>query len=367
MNKEDKVYIAGSYGMVGSSIWRLLKKKGFKNLIGKSSKELDLCDSESVKAFFNEESPDYVFLAAAKVGGIKANNENRAEFIYENLQIQNNIIHYSYINNVKKLLFFGSSCIYPRDCLQPIKEDYLLDGKLEESNEPYALAKIAGIKMCESYQRQYGVNFFSVMPTNLYGPNDNYNLENSHVLPAIIRKIHLGKALENNDWKTIRKDLLINPVDSLDQYSSCKNILAFMRKIGFSFNLCKHSGQVLSKSVKISLWGTGKPLREFLHVDDLASASIFLMEKLKVAEIEKSNNSYFNIGSKEEISIKELSKIIKKIMDFNGEISFDISTLDGTPRKLLNSKLINDMGWSSNISLKAGLVSVINEFKENFN
>ena len=234
MNKKSKIFIAGHNGMVGSAIWRNLESKGYTNIIGKSSKELDLRNQKSVIDYFEKEKPEFVFLAAAKVGGILANDTYRAQFIYDNLQIQNNVIHQSYVNGVKKLLFLGSSCIYPRDCPQPMKEEYLLTGELEQTNEPYAIAKIAGIKMCESYYRQYGANFISAMPTNLYGPNDNYDLETSHVLPALLRKIHLGKALENNNWDTIRANLNRNPIKGINGSSSLDEILIILNNNGIS-------------------------------------------------------------------------------------------------------------------------------------
>ena len=289
ISPKSKIYIAGHRGMVGSAIWRNLESKGYTNLIGKSSKELDLRNQQAVADFFEKEKPDYVFLAAAKVGGILANNTYRAEFIYDNLQIQNNVIHQSYVHGVKKLLFLGSSCIYPRDCPQPMKEEYLLTGELEPTNEPYAIAKIAGIKMCESYNRQYGTNFISVMPTNLYGPNDKYDLETSHVLPALLRKFHLGKALENDDWDTIRSDLNKNPIKGINGSNSQDDILQILGNQGISFKKENSVSSVVDEnkpiksnsvfSVVIKLWGTGTPLREFLHVDDLADACIFIMEK----------------------------------------------------------------------------------------
>lgn len=305
MNKDSKIYIAGHRGMVGSAILRKLKKEGFSNFIYRTSKELDLRSQIEVQEFFRKEKPDYVFLAAAKVGGILANNTYRGEFIYDNLMIQNNIIHSSYKNGVKKLMFLGSSCIYPKMASQPLREDYLLTGLLEPTNEPYAIAKIAGIKMCDAYRSQYGCNFISVMPTNLYGPNDNYDLEKSHVLPALIRKFHEAK---KNDFE------------------------------------------------EVVMWGTGTPKREFLHVDDLADACVYLMETYN-------EEGLVNIGTGEDIAIKDLALIIKEIVGFKGVINHDLSKPDGTPRKLMDvSKLLN-AGWKATIGLKEGVQSVYEGLK----
>ena len=363
MNVSSKVFIAGHNGMVGSAIWRNLQAKGYANLLGKSSKELDLRNQQAVADFFEKEKPEYVFLAAAKVGGIMANDTYRAEFIYNNIQIQNNIIHHSYLYGVKKLLFLGSSCIYPRICPQPMKEEYLLTGELEQTNEPYAIAKIAGIKICENYNRQYGTNFISVMPTNLYGPNDNYNLETSHVLPALIRKIHLGKALENNNWDAIRADLNRNPIMGTDVATSQNEMEELLKKNGFSFKINNSSFTIDSNSVKITLWGTGKPLREFLHVDDLAEACVFLMKEFDADELIDENISHLNAGSGEEIDIHNLAELIKKTIGYRGKLEFSGSKSDGTPRKLLDSTRLNAKGWTRAISLEYGLVSTYNWFK----
>jgi GDP-L-fucose synthase len=349
--------------MVGSAIWRTLEAVGYANLIGKSSKELDLRNQQAVANFFEQEKPEYVFLAAAKVGGIMANDSYRAEFIYNNIQIQNNVIHQSYVSGVKKLLFLGSSCIYPRDCPQPMKEEYLLTGELERTNEPYAIAKIAGIKMCENYAKQYGCNFISVMPTNLYGPNDNYNLETSHVLPALVRKIHLGKALENNDWDIVRADLNKNPIMGIDGTATQNEMEQLLKKNGFSFRMNNSSLTISSNSVKINLWGTGKPLREFLHVDDLAEACVFLIKELDADELIDENISLLNIGSGEEIRIRDLAEVIKETIGYKGNLEFGVSKLDGTPRKLLDSTRLNAMGWTRAISLEYGLVSTYIGFK----
>lgn len=305
MELNSKIYVAGHRGMVGSAIVQNLKNKGFSNIIVRTSSELNLINQQDVAAFFETEKPEYVFLAAAKVGGIIANNTYRADFIYENMMIQNNVIHQSYKNGVKKLLFLGSSCIYPKLAPQPLTEDALLTGLLEETNEPYAIAKIAGIKMCDAYRAQYNCNFISVMPTNLYGFNDNYNLQNSHVLPALLRKFHEAKL--NNESQVI-------------------------------------------------VWGTGSPLREFLHATDMADACVYLMQNY-------SQEGFVNIGSGEEISIKDLAILIKEIVGFTGEIVFDATKPDGTPRKLMNNEKLSSLGWNYSIKLKDGIKNV---YKEKF-
>lgn len=305
MDLKSKIYVAGHRGMVGSAVLRCLENRGYENLILRSSTNLDLRNQEEVRLFFQAENPEYVFLCAAKVGGILANNSYRAEFLYENLMIQSNVIHSSYEFGVKKLLFMGSSCIYPKLAKQPMTEYALLTGELEPTNEPYAIAKISGIKMCDAYRDQYGCNFISVMPTNLYGPNDNYDLKNSHVLPAIIKK----------------------------------------------FVEAKSKGQ---QSVEV--WGTGSPLREFLHVDDLAEASLFLMQNY-------SNYGHVNVGFGEDISIKQLAELVGEEIGFEGTIHFDTSKPDGTPRKLMDSSKIRSMGWKPNISLREGIRSTIKEFE----
>ena len=300
MQKNSKIYVAGHRGMVGSALVRILKENGYTNIICKTSSELDLRNQKAVNDFFELEQPEYVFLAAAKVGGIHANNCYRAEFLYNNLMIETNIIHSAYLNNVTRLLFLGSSCIYPKMAPQPLKEAYLLTGTLEPTNEPYAIAKIAGIKLCETYKSQYGCDFFSAMPTNLYGPNDNYDLENSHVLPALIRKFHTAK---------------INNEESVE------------------------------------IWGTGAPKREFLHVDDLAKACLFLM-------LHPSPPSLSNIGCGEDISIKDLALTVKKVTGFEGSLTFDTSKPDGTPRKLLDMSILHQLGWKHEINLEEGIQNV---------
>jgi GDP-L-fucose synthase len=308
MEKDAKIYVAGHRGLVGSAIMRKLKKEGYNNLVYRRSSELDLRRQEKVEEFFKEEKPEYVILAAAKVGGIQANDTYSAEFLYDNLMIESNVIDAAYQNDVKKLLFLGSSCIYPKFADQPMKEDYLLSGKLESTNEGYAVAKITGIKLCEHYNKQYGTNFISAMPTNLYGPNDNFDLETSHVLPALIRKFHEAK---------------INDED------------------------------------EVVIWGTGKPRREFLHVDDLADALLFLMNNY-------AGGQFVNVGVGKDISILELAKLIKGIVGFEGEIVNDLSKPDGTPRKLLDVTRLNDLGWEAQISLEKGIKDTYQWFKENY-
>ena len=304
MNKKDKIYIAGHRGMVGSAIVRKLQSEGFDNIVTRGSKELDLREQVAVREFFAAEKPDHVVLAAAKVGGIHANNVYRAQFLYENLMIQNNVIHSAYENGVQKLLFLGSSCIYPKMAPQPLKEESLLTGLLEQTNEPYAIAKIAGIKMTESYRRQYGVNYISAMPTNLYGPNDNYDLNNSHVLPALIRKFHTAK---------------------------------------------------MTNAPSVEVWGTGSPMREFLHVDDLADACFFLLQNYN-------DELFVNIGTGEDLTIKALAEMIKEIVGFSGELKWNTEKPDGTPRKLMDVSRLHNLGWKHKIALREGITSVYAEF-----
>ncbi|WP_029272100.1 GDP-L-fucose synthase [Flavobacterium sp. KJJ] len=306
MNLNDKIYIAGHRGMVGSAILRQLKIEGYTNFVLKTSSELDLRNQQAVAEFFEKEKPDYVFLAAAKVGGIIANNTYRGDFIYENLMIQNNVIHQAYLNKVKKLMFLGSSCIYPKMAPQPLKEEYMLTGELEPTNEPYAIAKIAGIKMCDAYRDQFGCNFISVMPTNLYGPNDNYDLKNSHVLPAMLRKFIIAK--RNGDSS-------------------------------------------------VTIWGTGSPKREFLHADDLAQACLFLMENYN-------DSGLVNIGIGDDISILDLAILVKKIVGFEGEILTDTTKPDGTPRKLMDVSKLSSLGWKAKITLEEGIQKVYDEIKD---
>jgi GDP-L-fucose synthase len=366
MEKSSLIYVAGHKGLVGSAILRNLRKKGFTNIVTRSSKELDLTDQTSTAAFFREVKPEYVILAAAKVGGIMANNTYRAQFIYENIQIQNNVIHQAYLNGVKKLLFLGSSCIYPKNAPQPLKEDYLLTSELEYTNEPYAIAKIAGIKMCESYNIQYGTNFISVMPTNLYGPGDNYNLETSHVLPAMIRKIHLSKALENNDWDAIREDLKKRPQNGLDGDSSKIEIILFMKNMGIEVSEGEGSSKPL---VSLSLWGTGKPRREFIHTEDMSDACVHLLENINFSDLTEGmkeiKNTHVNIGCGEDLSIGELAELIRDIVGFKGRIAWDSSKPDGTFQKLMDVSFLKSLGWEYRIKLKEGILDTYNRYLKN--
>jgi GDP-L-fucose synthase len=363
MEKKSKIYIAGHNGMVGSAITRNLTENGYSNLVFSPFPPYDLTDQKIVAGFLEMEKPEYVVLAAAKVGGILSNNKYRAQFIYENLMIQNNIIHHSYLNGVKKLLFLGSSCIYPKDCPQPIREEYFMTGVLEFTNEPYAIAKIAGIKMCESYNLQYSTNYISVMPTNLYGPNDNYNLETSHVLPALIRKMHLGKCLENADWTAIRKDLKKYPVEGINDLSSEQEITEILARFGIFYSRPEGTGR---GNVLVNLLGTGKPYREFLYVDDLAAACVYILEHVDFKDLVGNGksviNTHINIGTGKDLSINELAMLVKKITGFSGNLNWDSSKPDGTFRKLLDVSKINNLGWKEKISLEDGITSVYKRY-----
>ncbi|MEL6813040.1 MAG: GDP-L-fucose synthase [Bacteroidota bacterium] len=352
MNRDAKIYVAGHRGLVGSAILKQLKEEGYHNFVVKTSSELDLRDTQAVASFFAAERPEYVFLAAAKVGGIGANNTYRGEFIYDNMMIQNNVIHQSYLNHVKKLLFLGSTCIYPKNAAQPIKEDYLLTDILEYTNEPYAIAKIAGIKMCESYNIQYGTNYISAMPTNLYGPNDNFDLEKAHVLPALLRKIHLGKALENNNWDILREDLNKLPIAKVSGEASEEEILKTLSQFGIE----------KEEKVTVEIWGSGKPMREFLWVEDMAKACTFLMNHHEAEGItdskEEIRNTHINIGTGTDVTIAALAGLIKKVVGFEGEFVFNTDKPDGTFRKLTDVSKINTMGWKAAISLEEGLTKM---------
>jgi GDP-L-fucose synthase len=351
MQTSDKIYVAGHTGMVGSAIVRTLRAAGFTNLLLQPSSALDLRNQPAVNAWFQVHKPDYVFLAAARVGGIVANNTYRAEFLYDNLMIEANVIHASYLAGVKKLLFLGSSCIYPRMAAQPMTEDALLTGALEPTNEPYAIAKIAGLKLCESYRRQYGCDFISAMPTNLYGPGDNYHLQNSHVIPGILRKMHLAKCLAEGDWTAIRKDLAKYPLTDINSADSERLIQATLEKFGiYAPDADKKQGEVV-------LWGSGNPLREFLHVDDLAAACVFLMQ-------EKSQFDFVNVGSGHELTIAELAHQIRIVTEFKGEITFDHTKPDGTPRKYLDTSRLTTLGFTQTLSLENGLQTVYSEYKK---
>ena len=338
MEKNAKIYVAGHRGLVGSAIWNNLLQKGYTNLIGKSHHELDLMDGVAVRAFFDAEQPEYVILAAAHVGGIMANNTYRADFIYKNLQIQQNVIGESFRHNVKKLLFLGSTCIYPRDAHQPIKETELLTAPLEQTNEPYAIAKIAGLKMCESFNLQYGTNYIAVMPTNLYGPHDNFDLERSHVLPAMIRKIHLAHCLKEGNWEAVLKDLNLRPVEGVNGQYSKEDITHILKKYGIN-----ESG--------VELWGTGTPLREFLWSEEMADASVFIMEQVDF----KDARSHINIGTGKEITIKALAELIMKTVGYTGKLTFDSSKPDGTMRKLTDPSKLHALGWHHRIEIEEGV------------
>jgi len=360
MNKNSKIYVAGHTGLVGSAIKKNLEEKGYFNLLLATSKELDLRDKKTVSKFFNREQPEYVFLAAAKVGGIIANYIYRGEFIYDNLMIQNNVIHQAYMNRVKKLLFLGSTCIYPREAPQPMKEDSLLQSPLEYTNEPYAIAKIAGIKMCESYNLQYGTNFISVMPTNLYGPNDNFDLEKSHVLPALLRKIHLAKCLENNDWDAIKYDLNKRPIEGVSRKSSEKEILNILDKYGV-----KRSNDDTSSTVYVEIWGSGKPMREFLWSEEMADACVYIMEHVDFKDLINYNangeqkteirNTHINIGTGKDISIADLAHMIKEVVGFKGHFVFNTTKPNGTMKKLTDVSKLHQLGWKHSIEIDEGV------------
>ena len=376
LDKNSKIYVAGHNGLVGSAIWKNLEERGYHNLVGRSHKELDLTDQNAVKAFFDEEKPDAVVLAAAFVGGIMANSLYRADFIMQNMKIQCNVISNAYSHNVKKLLFLGSTCIYPKNAPQPMKEDALLTSPLEYTNEEYAIAKIAGLKMCESYNLQYGTNYIAVMPTNLYGPNDNFHLENSHVMPAMIRKIYLAQLIHEGAWETIPEDLNKRPVENVNGNSSKDDILRILEKYGISDN-------------KVTLWGTGTPLREFLWSEDMADASVHVLLNVDFKDIigiekyssvfygvsasgvvDRNNsdgrggaipslgeirNCHINVGTGKELTIKELSKLIVKTVGFEGEVVFDSAKPDGTPRKLIDVTKLHSLGWTHKVEIEEGV------------
>ena len=384
LGKESKIYVAGHRGLVGSAIWNNLKKRGYNNLIGRTHSELDLTDQLAVRRFFDEERPDAVVLAAAFVGGIMANSLYRADFIMQNMKMQCNVISEAYAHNVKKLLFLGSTCIYPKNAPQPMKEDCLLTSPLEYTNEEYAIAKIAGLKMCESYNLQYGTNYIAVMPTNLYGPNDNFHLENSHVMPAMIRKIYLSKLLNDGDWKSIRADLNKRPVEGINGQAEEHDIIKVLAKYGIESN-------------KVTLWGTGKPLREFLWSEDMADASVHVLLNVDFSDIigiEKYSsvfygtktdgsvdrnssegrggaipslgeirNCHINVGTGKELTIRELSELIVKAVGFSGEVLFDASKPDGTPRKLIDVAKLHSLGWKHSIEIEEGVQKLFSWYK----
>lgn len=354
MDKKAKIYVAGHRGLVGSAIVKNLHARGYTNLVYRTHAELDLTDTTAVAQFFASEQPAYVILAAAKVGGIVANNTYRADFIHQNLMIQNNVIHQSYVHGVQKLLFLGSTCIYPKACPQPMKEDYLLTDVLEYTNEPYAIAKIAGIKMCESYNLQYGTNFISVMPTNLYGPNDNFDLEKSHVLPALIRKMHLGKALEDGNWEAIRADLDQLPIEGVTGSAEGNEILSILDKYGI---------QKEGEQVAIEIWGSGTPMREFLWSEDMADACVFLMEQRDFKDCYPPNtkeirNTHINIGTGVDISIKDLAHLVKDKVGFKGGLFFNTDKPDGTLKKLTDVSKLHALGWQHTVALEQGIAQM---------
>ena len=347
MNKDSKIYVAGHKGLVGSAIWNNLHERGYSNLVGRTHKELDLLNGVAVKNFFDEEQPKVVVLAAAHVGGIMANWKYRADFIYQNLQIQQNVIGESFRHGVKRLLFLGSTCIYPRESPQPMKEECLLTSPLEYTNEPYAIAKIAGLKMCESFNLQYGTNSIAVMPTNLYGPNDNFHLENSHVLPAMIRKLHLAKCLNESDWDAVRRDLTLRPVEGTSGESDQEDILLKLSKYG----ICPDA---------VTLWGTGRPMREFLWSEEMADASVHILLNVDFKDTYDKHerdirNCHINIGTGKEISIREVAALIQKEIGFKGKIRWDVSKPDGTMRKLTDVSKLHRLGWHHKIEIEEGI------------
>lgn len=388
LSKESKIYVAGHNGLVGSAIWKNLKERGYNNLIGRSHKELDLTNQQDVKNFFEQERPDAVVLAAAFVGGIMANSLYRADFIMQNMLMQCNVIGSAYATGVKKLLFLGSTCIYPKDAPQPMKEDALLTSPLEYSNEEYAIAKIAGLKMCESYNLQYGTNYIAVMSTNLYGPNDNFHLENSHVMPAMMRKIYLAKLIHDDNWQAIKTDMNKRPVEGITGESSKEEIINVLAKYGIENN-------------KVTLWGTGSPLREFLWSEDMADASVHVLLNVDFKDIigiEKYSsvmygakadglvdrnhsagrggaipalgeirNCHINVGTGKELTIKELSQLVVKAVDFKGLIEFDSSKPDGTPRKLIDVSKLHSLGWKHKIEIEEGVQKLFEWYKSSLN
>lgn len=356
MEKNAKIYVAGHRGLVGSAIWNNLKSKGYTNLVGRTHAELDLLDAVEVRRFFDEEQPEYVILAAAFVGGIMANSIYRADFIYRNLQIQQNVIGESFRHGVKKLLFLGSTCIYPREAPQPIPESALLTSPLEYTNEPYAIAKIAGLKMCESFNLQYGTNYIAVMPTNLYGPNDNFDLVRSHVLPAMIRKMYLAKLRMENDREAIRRDLDRRPLGDIDGKANDEVIDAMLEQYG----ICNGH---------LNLWGSGKPIREFLWSEDMADASVYVMENIDFEQLKGDNpevrNCHINIGSGKEVTIAQLADIIKRTIGYEGEIRWDATKPDGTMRKLTDVSKLHSLGWHHKMEIEDGVAALYKWYLEN--
>ena len=376
MDSNSKIYVAGHTGLVGSAITEALKRKGYTNIIGRTFEEIDLRRQSETEEFFAREKPEAVILCAAKVGGIMANNTLRAEFIYENLMIEANVVHAAYLNGVKKLVFLGSSCIYPRDCPQPMKEEYLLTSPLEYTNEPYAIAKIAGMKMCEAYNIRYGTDFIAVMPTNLYGPNDNFNLTGGHVMPSLMRRIHLGKLLEENNMAGIKADLKKRPVDGFDGDKSDSEIIGLLAKQGvqgsaFSFQRDPQTSDLRpqTSTVTVTVWGTGTPQREFMYSGDMADATVFIMEKVSFRDLitegsTEIRNTHINIGTGEEITIKDLASLLKETTGFRGKLIFDTSKPDGTPRKFMDSSKLHGLGFRHSTSLKEGAAKMYKWYLE---
>lgn len=355
LDKNTKIFVAGHHGLVGSAIWNNLKKRGYNNLVGRTHKELDLLDPVAVKRFFDEERPEAVVLAAAHVGGIMANLNYRADFIYQNLQIQQNVIGESFKHNVKKLLFLGSTCIYPKMAQQPMKENALLTSELEYTNEPYAIAKIAGLKMCESFSLQYGCNYIAVMPTNLYGPNDNFHLENSHVLPAMLRKIYLAKCLNENNWEAVRKDLNLRPVEGVCGQNTNEEILNILDKFGIT-------------PQAVTLWGTGSPMREFLWSEEMADASVYVLLNVDFKDTYSPNdkeirNCHINVGTGKEISIRDVAEKVMHEIGFKGQLLWDATKPDGTPRKLTDVTKLHNLGWHHKIEIDEGIHKLYEWYK----
>lgn len=355
LDKNSKIFVAGHHGLVGSAIWNNLKQRGYNNLVGRTHKELDLLDPVAVKKFFDDEKPDAVVLAAAHVGGIMANLNYRADFIYQNLQIQQNVIGESFKHNVKKLLFLGSTCIYPKMAQQPMQENALLTSELEYTNEPYAIAKIAGLKMCESFSLQYGCNYIAVMPTNLYGPNDNFHLENSHVLPAMLRKIYLAKCLNEDNWEAVRKDLDLRPVEGISGQNTNAELLNVLNKFGIT-------------PQAVTLWGTGSPMREFLWSEEMADASVFVLLNVDFKDTyshdqKEIRNCHINVGTGKEISIHDVAEKVKNEIGFKGELLWDATKPDGTPRKLTDVTKLHKLGWHHKIEIDEGIHKLYEWYK----
>jgi len=377
--RDARIYIAGHRGLVGSGIWRALERHGYTNLIGRSRAELDLTNQQAVEAFFTEEQPEYLVLVAAKVGGIGANSTYRGQFIYENMMIEMNVIHAAKMHGVKKLLFLGSSCIYPKMAPQPMKEEHLLTGPLEVTNEPYAIAKIAGIRLCDAYNRQYGTNFISAMPTNMYGPGDNYHPENSHVLPALIRRMHLAKSFENGDFEELarvcRHELAAGSLmlaegkapDHKLKTSNTETLLEWLEKSGIRQLPTSNS----QPQTALTCWGSGSPFREFLYSDDLAEACVFLLENIDYKDVAFEDStgtvqSHINVGSGKEVTIKELAETVKAVVGYKGAIEWDTSKPDGTPRKLMDSSKLKNLGWEPNVELAEGIARAYEDFKTRY-